>query len=141
MAQTEIARLLFQVATLPFVVLGLAHIFLTLMGRLDPVDDQVRQSMSQAPLKFTSKMSMWRSWLGFNLSHGLGVLFFGLIFLLIATYDFQVILKLNFLMPLAVIVSTAYLILALRFWFYAPAIGIAIGLIFFVLSYALASIG
>ena len=42
-------------------------------------------------------------------------------------------------MPLALCGSLAYLALALRFWFYVPAVGSALGAACFALAYTLAS--
>jgi hypothetical protein len=65
---------------------------------------------------------MWSWWLGFNLSHGLGVFVFGLLCLLIATYDFSLIERIDGIRPLTIAVPAVYLAVALRFWFYGPVI-------------------
>jgi phosphoglycerol transferase MdoB-like AlkP superfamily enzyme len=72
-----------------------------------PVDRSVIGSMETTTFRFRRMWpwaddvhpSMWRLWLGFNISHGLGVFAFSLLCL-----------------PLS------YLALSLRFWFYVPAI-------------------
>jgi hypothetical protein len=69
-----------------------------------------------------ARPSMWRVWLGIHISHGLGVLVFGLLCLLIATHDFELVERIGALRPLTIAFSAAYLALSLRFWFYGPAI-------------------
>jgi len=136
----EIAQYLFQIGTIPFIALGLLHTLYSLADvikprKLTPRNDQVRQMMTETGMKITNRTTLWLAWLGFNISHGIGVLFFGLIFLLIALYDFKLIQSIKFLIPLAILMSASYFVLAIRFWFYIPAIGTGIGLICFTLSY------
>jgi hypothetical protein len=69
-----------------------------------------------------ARPSMWRFWLGFNISHGLGAFTFGLLCLLIATHDFKLVERIDAIRPLTIAFSAAYLALSLRFWFYGPAI-------------------
>jgi hypothetical protein len=61
-------------------------------------------------------------WLGMNISHGLGVLTFGLLCLLIATHDFELVERIDAIRPLTIAFSAAYLAISLRFWFYGAAI-------------------
>ena len=65
---------------------------------------------------------MWSAWLGFNISHGLGVFTFGLLCLLIAAQDFTLVERIDAIRPLTIAFSAAYLALSLRFWFRGPAI-------------------
>jgi hypothetical protein len=65
--------------------------------------------------------SMWKAWLGFNISHGLGVFTFGLLCLLIATHDFKLVERIDAIRPLTIAFPAAYLALSFRFWFYVPA--------------------
>ena len=65
---------------------------------------------------------MWRVWLGINVSHGLGVMTVGLLCLLIAAHDFRLVSEIGALRPLTIAFSAAYLVLALRFWFWGPVL-------------------
>jgi len=62
-----------------------------------------------------------------------GVFLFGLLLLLISLHgsSFQ---DLGFLKPIAVLGSFGYFMMALRFWFFAPAIGTGLGFACFVAS-------
>ena len=102
-----------------------------------PVDDGLREAMKGTGVAFHPGRAMWDAWLGFNVSHGLGGFFFGLLCVLVAADDLAVAHTFAPLFPLTIFMSTAYLLLSIRFWFYGPAIGSALGLGFFVSSYVL----
>lgn len=86
-----------------------------------------------------TRPSMWRMWLGFNISHGLGVFTFGLLCLLIATHDFSLVERIDAIRPLTIAFSASYLALSLRFWFYGPAIVTATATVCFILAAALSA--
>lgn len=95
-----------------------------------PIDDSVRSAMGSTSFRFRRLFprandvtpTMWRLWLGFNASHGLGVFVFGLMCLLIAVHDFALIASIGAIRPLTIAVCAVYFALALRCWFYVPAI-------------------
>jgi hypothetical protein len=66
--------------------------------------------------------SMWSIWLGIHLTHGLGVFLFGLLCLVIAAYDFELVERIDAIRPLTIAISAAYLAISLRFFFYGPVI-------------------
>jgi len=136
----QLSRLLFLIGTLPFIVLGLAHALLTLRDvrrptALSPTDPALREAMAVTPLILTRATTMWRAWLGFNLSHSLGVIFFGGLLLALGLYDWPFVSETRVLIPLAVVVSGAYLLLAVKFWFQKPAWGAGLGLLCFLASW------
>ena len=133
------AKYVFILGTMPFIVLGAIHIIYTLMDirvprKLTPYDDSVRVSMQKSTLALTKQTTMWRAWVGFNISHGIGVLFFGLIYLTLALSDFTLLSKVTLLPYLAFAVSVSYLVLSVKYWFHIPAIGSGIGAACFLVS-------
>jgi hypothetical protein len=62
---------------------------------------------------------MWRLWLGFNASHGLGVFTFGLVCLLIALHDYTLVERIGGLQALTIAFPAVYCVIAVRYWFYA----------------------
>jgi hypothetical protein len=64
--------------------------------------------------------SMWRIWLGINIGIGIGVFSFGLLCLLIAAYDFELVERIYAIRPLTIAFSASLLAVSLRFWFYGP---------------------
>lgn len=81
--------------------------------------------------------NMWRAWLGFNFSHSLGAVTFGLVYLILAVTDFGVITSNPMLLGLPVVVSGIFLLLAWRYWFIIPLVGIGIGFGCFVVGVGL----
>jgi hypothetical protein len=94
--------------------------------------------MQKSTLALTRQTTMWRAWLGFNISHGIGVLFFGLIYLTLALSDFTLMAKITVLPYLAFAVSVGYLVLSVKYWFHIPAIGSGVGAACFLGSLFLA---
>jgi hypothetical protein len=142
MDETDSARLLFMVGTLAFIVLGGTHALAALgdafRPRLfTPRDDEVRRAMMATTLVLTERLNLWRSWIGFNITHGLGLVVFGLISLLVALEDFQLTETLEFMMPIAVAVSMTYALLAVRFFYYLAAGVAMLGSACFIISYVL----
>lgn len=118
-----------------FMAAGGAHVLITLLDMVrptffTPIDDSVRSAMQSTGFRFRRLWprandvtpTMWRLWLGFNASHGLGAFAFGLVCLLIAAHDFALVTSIGAIRPLTIAVSAAYFALAVRFWFYAPAL-------------------
>lgn len=137
------ARTLFQLGTVPFILLGVVHALLTIRdvfspASFTPVDDDVRQRMIGAPLGLTRRMNMWDAWLGFNISHGLGLATFGTVFLMLAARDFDVLTNFRALMAVTIVVAAIYLTLALRFFYWLPAVCVAAGGACFIAAFAAA---
>jgi hypothetical protein len=78
--------------------------------------------------------SMWRAWLGFNLSHGLGLLTTGVVMLSLALHDFSIVRDVAVIQPLMIAVSATYLAISARYWFYVPSLFFAISLTGFLVS-------
>ena len=137
----ELSRYLFLAGALPCIVLGIAHVLATPLTPeqakgLSPRDPEYRQSMSQQTVLLTRRVNLWSGWAGFNLSHSLGVLLFGVVVLLAgrSTAAFQAN---GPFVPFAVVVCAAYLAIGLRYWFRTPIVGISISGACFVASWAL----
>jgi hypothetical protein len=133
------AKYVFIIGTVPFILLGAIHILYSVRDawspkKLTPYDDSVRVSMQKSTLALTRQTTMWRAWLGFNISHGIGVLFFGLIYLTLALSDFTLITKVTLLPYLAFAVSFSYFVLSVKYWFHIPTIVSGIGAACFLVS-------
>ncbi len=94
--------------------------------------------MQQSSIRLHRTINLWDAWLGFNLSHSLGVVLFGAAFLYVGVHEPIAFAQSWLLQACAVAVSAIYLILSLKFWFSKPAIGSAIGLVCFVMAAGLA---
>jgi hypothetical protein len=130
------AQAWFIAGTVPLVVAGGLHAAYTLADVVRPrffapTDAAVQPVMESSGLRFRqrtlrggdlSRPSMWRAWLGFNISHGLGIFTFALLCLLIAAQDFSLVERIHVLRPLAIAFSAVYLAISLRFWFWGPVL-------------------
>jgi hypothetical protein len=85
-----------------------------------------------------ARPSMWSVWLGIHVSHGLGILAFALLCLLIATHDFSLVGSIGGLRPMTIAFSATLLALSFRFWFYGPALLTGAATLCFTVSAALA---
>jgi hypothetical protein len=65
---------------------------------------------------------MWRVWLGINIAFGLGLFALGLLCLLIAVHDFNLVEQIDAIRPLAILFSAALFAVSLRFFFYGPVL-------------------
>lgn len=142
----ELSRYLFLIGALPFVLLGLAHALATPRTTaepkgLSPRDPSLREAMSKETLLLTRRTNIWLAWVGFNLSHSLGAVLFAGVVLLIGRSPASFQAQAGMFLPLTVVVSGLYLVLALRYWFRTPIIGIALSGVCFVASSILFVIG
>jgi hypothetical protein len=133
------SEMLFLVGAGVFALLGVVHGLLTLRDlraprSFTPTDENVRRAMADTPLRFAPQTTMWDAWLGFNLSHSLGLVMFGTVFGVLAWRDFSIVGANLFLQIGAVVVALIYVLLATRFWFWVPAALSAAGALCFIVS-------
>ena len=125
-----------------FAILGLVHAIYTLADisrprRLVPDDPAVIAVMSSSGLRLArGGTTMWRAWVGFNFSHSLGITVFGVGCIVVGLYLQSLELpKAALLVPVAI--GVIYVLLAIRYWFRAPAIGVAAGTLCLVIGWLL----
>ncbi len=128
--------ILYVIGALPFIVLGALHTLYTVLDefaprRLAPKDPSLVTTLRMAPLGLTSETNMWRAWIGFNLSHGIGAMGFGLLYAYLGVVHAEFLLQATPLLLAAPIIASLYLMMALRYWFSIPAIGTGLGAICF----------
>jgi hypothetical protein len=124
------AQTWFIAGAISLVLAGGLHMALTVLDAVRPtffapIKDSVRLGMDGDGMRFRALFpgdaatpSIWRLWLGFNLSHGLGVFAFGLICLLIGIHDFDLVGQISGLRALTIAIPAAYFAISLVFWFY-----------------------
>jgi len=142
MRMLELSRYLFLIGALPFIVLGLAHAAATPQTPahsrgLSPRDPAVRDAMARDSVLLTRRTTLWLAWVGFNLSHSLGAILFGAVVVLIGRSSASFEAQAGVFLPLTVLVSATYLVLALRYWFRTPIIGISLASVCFSVSWVL----
>lgn len=123
-----------------FSILGLLHAIYTICDiyrpkHFAPLNPTVIDQMASTGVRIArGRTNMWDAWLGFNISHGLGAVIFGLVCVGAGVFARTLALsRATLLIP--VLVGVIYLLLALRFWFRVPAVGIAIGTGFLLMGW------
>ena len=111
-----------------YLMLGLGHGLLTLLDvvrprTFTPVDENVRLAMQGEPIRLNPHTDLWRAWLGFNLSHSMGVVLFGGILTVIGSAGAEAYLDHGAWQTGTILFSLAYVIVAQTFWFWIPALG------------------
>ena len=138
----ELSRYLFVAGALPILLLGLAHAWETPLRAdqvkgLSPADADLARAMSRTTVVLTRRTDMWRAWVGFNLSHSLGAVLFGLTVLLIGRSPSSFAAQGALFGPLAVAVSGVYLVLGVKYWFRTPIAGCGLSTALFLASWLL----
>jgi len=136
------SRYLFLVGGLVLLLMGTVHVVLTPQRPgerkgLSPVEPAVEDSMARARTHLSDRMDMWRAWVGFNLSHSLGVSLLGLTVLLVGRTPASFACNAAVFLPLALIASFAYLGLAVVYWYRAPVIGVGLAVALFASAWTL----
>jgi hypothetical protein len=111
-----------------FLILGVFHGVMTLQDLINPrtftpPDQSLRQAMQESSIAIDPQTNLWKAWLGFNLSHSLGLVMFGGALVIIGIFYFPIFSDSYWLQSCALCIAVAYLILSLKFWFSKPAIG------------------
>jgi hypothetical protein len=108
-------------------LLGCGHLVLTFFTRaFSPNDILLEEKLKLVSPVITYQTTMWRSQVGFHVSHSLGVILFGTIYSYLALVNSTFFFQSHFLVILGALVLVTYLILAKLYWFVGPLIGISI---------------
>ncbi len=118
--------------------LGVFHLVYTFWGpNLTPRDPALQISMSQIAPVITKETTMWRCWVGFNASHSMGLILFGLIFGFLALAHSQLLFQSPFLLVVGLAMLGGLAVLCKVYWFSAPFTSLSISLACYVASIAL----
>jgi len=132
------ARILMVLSASIVLTLGIVHLVYTFWGpNLTPRDPALQISMSQISPVITRETTMWRAWVGFNASHSIGLILFGLVFGYLALAHSQLLFQSAFLLAVGLAVLVGFVVLCKLYFFRAPLIGVSISLACFVASIAL----
>ena len=132
------ARILMVLSASIVLTLGVIHLFYTFWGpNLTPRDPALQISMSQISPVISKETTMWRCWVGFNASHSMGLILFGLVFGYLAVAHRQLLFQSPFLLVLGLAMLGGLAALCKIYWFSAPFNGICTSLACYVASIAL----
>ena len=122
-----IPRILISACAAIILYFGSVHLELTFFtDQLTPVDGQLETAMKHVAAHISSETTMWKTWVGFNVSHSMGLMLFGLIYGYLTLYRWDVLQKSYFLAGLGLVVLVSYVVLARVFWFSGPLIGVSV---------------
>lgn len=129
----SLGALLLAGAGVVYLCLGCIHAVLTLRDvrvpkMFTPPDPTLRAAMQSSTVAIHPSSNLWRSWLGFNLSHSLGLVVFGTT---LATFAVSAFDTFSQSVPLNVAlagVAVCYVALSRVFWFRDPLIGSSLGM-------------
>jgi hypothetical protein len=114
-----------------FVLMGLLHAIYTLLDirrprRLVPDDPAIAAAMARSNVRLSrGGTTMWRAWVGFNLSHSLGAVIFGALCVVLGALVGTLPVP-GWVIGLAPAIGLIYLTLGVLYWFRIPVVGIAV---------------
>jgi len=132
------ARILMVLSAGIIFTLGVVHFAYTFWGpALTPRDPTLQIGMSQISPVITQETTMWRCWLGFNASHSMGLILFGLVFGYLALAHGQLLFQSPFLLVVGMAMLGGLVVLCKAYFFRSPLIGVSISLACYIASIAL----
>ena len=135
------AKILMVLSASIVFALGVVHLVYTFWGpMLTPRDPALQISMSQISPVITKKTTMWRCWIGFNATHSMALILFGLVFGYLALAHGQLLFGSPFLLVVGLAVVGGLVVLCKLYFFGAPLVGISMALACYVAGIALARV-
>ena len=117
---------------------GVSHLIYTFWGpAFMPRDPALQISMSQISPVLTNETTMWKCWVGFNASHSIGLILFGLVFGYLALAHRQFLFQSWFLLMVGLAMLCGVVVLCKVYFFSSPLRGIGISLACYLASIAL----
>ena len=130
-----IAPLLVAVSATIILLLGLLHLLYTFYGpKLLPRDRELQTRMQEVSPVITRETTMWKTWIGFNASHSCALLLFGAVYGYLALAQSDFLFQSVFLLSVGLIFLLGYIILAKRYFFSRPLVGVLLATVFYVLG-------
>ncbi len=106
---------------------GSMHLLFTFRGtKLHPRDPALKAAMMVTHPVITRQTTVWRANLGFNATHSMGLMLFGLIYGYLALTQPAMLWQSGFLLTLGLITLAAYVVLARLYFFSIPFRGVTL---------------
>ncbi len=132
------ARVLMVLSASIVLMLGAFHLAYTFQGpELTPRDPSLQVSMTQISPVISTETTMWRCWVGFNASHSMGLILFGLVFGYLAIAHSTILFRSPFLLIVGLAMLGGMAALCKFYFFSSPLTGISISLGCYVASIAI----
>ena len=132
------AQILILLSAGIILMLGVIHLAYTFRGsKLTPRDPALQVSMNQTSPVITRETTMWRCWVGFNASHSMGAILFGLVYGFLAVAHAQMLFDSIFLLVVGLAMLGGLFALGKVYWFSIPFRGIAVALVCYLAGIAI----
>jgi hypothetical protein len=139
--QMMIEQVLIIIGATIFGTLGCIHLLYTLFSnKFDPYKQAATEAMKSTHPKLTKQTSVYRAWIGFNASHSLGMIVVAAFYIPLALVAMPLIVSLTWFSLLPVVTGLSYLLLAKKYWFNIPFVGIFSATVCFALAALLINI-
>jgi hypothetical protein len=135
------AKILMVLSASIIFTLGVVHFVYTFWGpKLTPRDRALEVSMGQISPVITKETTMWQAWVGFNASHSMGLILFGLVFGFLALAQGQLLFQSPFLLVVGLAMLGGLVVLCKAYFFSVPLTGVCISLACYIASIALSRV-
>ena len=121
------ANILFAISASILLLLGTLHLIFTFYGsKLTPCDANLQADMKRISPVISKETTIWKSWIGFNASHSLCGILFGLIYGYLAIWHSDFLFTSYFLLFLGAALLVSLVIISKLYWFSIPFRGIVL---------------
>ena len=129
------ATILMIASAAVLLTLGTLHLVLTFVGpKLRPRDAALQLRMREVSPGITTEATMWDFWMGFNISHSMAAMLFGLIYGFLAMAHGGLLFSSPYLLTVGFLMLGGLFVTGKVYWFSGPLIGIGISLVCYVAS-------
>jgi len=133
-----LASKLVAASALIVLLFGSLHLLYTFNGpKLHPRDPAVMIAMQNTTPVITRETTLWRATLGFNATHSLGLMLFGLVYAYLALAHPALLWQSYFLLALGLVTLVAYVVLARLYFFSIPFRGVTLATLLYVAGLSL----
>lgn len=131
------ATILMSASAAILFAMGTLHIIYTFFGpKLTPRDPALQRRMSEVSPVITKETSMWRCWVGFNASHSMAALLYGLVYGFLAIVHGSLLFSSYYLLVVGLLMVGGLVVLAKVYWFGIPFLGTGVSFACYVASIA-----
>lgn len=127
------AQILMVLSAGIIMTLGTLHLVYTFWSsKFLPRDRELQASMDRVSPVISKQTTMWRAWVGFNASHSMGAILFGLVYGYLAIAHGRLLFQSVFLLAVGLAMLAGLFALGKLYWFSVPFAGIGIALACYV---------
>ena len=133
-----LAKYSWAMGSLIITLMGFLHLYITFFSnRLYPRNKKIVEDMKTSQLILSDRLTLWKSWIGFNATHSSGVIFIGLLNLYVAAFYFDMLASDQFLRLLTILTVGFYVWIARKYWFKTVFILLSTAWFCFIMAYIL----